>query len=378
MFRVVILQEYVPAYRAPFFEELIRLGRLRSIDIVIAAGHADGKQARRGDSARAAYVYPLEQKELRLAGRRLVFRKTRDVLRNADLIILEQARRNLDAYALLGRARKRSSPKVALWGHGRDYVKDAPWFDAFLQRVLARRCDWFFAYTDAGAEFVAKLGVARHRITTVRNSIDTQQIRVAAQQTSEKELESYRRRLALTDKVAVFVGGLDDSKRIAFLVEAAIIAHSIEPEFRLLVVGEGADRHVVDAAVSRCPAIVYVGALYGGDKVTALLASQLIAMPGRVGLIAVDSLAAGRPIVTTDWPWHAPEFEYLKNGEDCLVTRDDVASYANELVGLLRDDQRLKKMQASAREKAAYYTIRGMAERFVEGIESALVGDSKN
>lgn len=370
MKRVVILQEYVPKYREPLFEELIRLGEDSGISIQVAAGRPEETQSRRGDLTALDFVVPIRQRELRIAGRRLVFRHIGHHLANADLLILEQARRNIDAYRLL--IPRRRSPSIALWGHGKDYVKSNSIIERYLQNFLTKRCDWFFAYTDSGAAAVRNLGVPSNQITVLRNSVDTKAIIDQSSSKTDAEINSFRVSHGLTNNVAVFVGGLDESKRIPFLLEAAQVAHSLDQSFRLLIVGDGNERGRVERASAMSEAVVYAGPIFGAAKTTALLAAKVIAMPGRVGLIAVDSFAAGRPIVTTNWPWHAPEYEYLEPGIDSVLTEDDARTYGENLVAIMNDTSRLAQLQRNCRDKADSYTIEGMARRYFEGIEAAL------
>lgn len=374
MKRVVILQEYVPTYRRPFFEALIRLGQENNIRIDIAAGQPTGKQSQRNDLATADFVTPLSQYELRFAGRRLVFRRTAHVIHGADLIILEQARRNLDTYQLLGR---RSRPyQVGLWGHGKDYVKKSTRAERVLQRYLTKRSDWFFAYTELGAEEVRSFGFPSDKITVVRNSVDTVEIRSLARVITTADIASFRSLHGMTDNTAVFIGGLDETKRISFLLEAAAAAHKLDDTFRLLIVGDGPARHAVEDASGCSESVLYAGALLGRSKTLALLASKVIAMPGRVGLVAVDSFASGRPIVTTDWPWHAPEFEYLSPGANSVVAEDN--DFAKELLSLMNDEPRLARMQNDCLSRSSEYTTDAMASRFFRGIAQALGEERSN
>ncbi|GAA5193167.1 hypothetical protein GCM10023346_17190 [Arthrobacter gyeryongensis] len=376
MKRVVILQEYVPTYREPLFRQLIRLGEENGISICVAAGSPKGSQALRGDTSPADFVRPIRQRELRFAGRRMVFRQIGHYLEDADLVILEQARRNLDAYRML--LPNRRSSMVALWGHGKDYVKSTSRIEAYLNSLLTRRCDWFFAYTESGGHSVQNLGVPSTRVTVLRNSVDTKMIVQKSATISSTELAHFRDTRGLTDNVAVFVGGLDESKRIPFLLEAAEVAHSLDPSFRLLVVGDGVQRPLIEKAAETSDAVVYAGALFGAEKTRALLSAKVIAMPGRVGLIAVDSFAAGRPIVTTDWPWHAPEFEYLLPGIDSLTTEDDSRIYGESLLGLMNDTARLGFLQNNCQAKEADYSIEAMSQRYFEGISRALEVGGRN
>lgn len=376
MRRVVILQEYVPAYRQSFFEELIRLGRLSSVEISVVAGSASTDQRRRQDDAQANFVVKIPQREFRIAGKRIVIRKSESVCANADLVILEQARRNIDAYFHL--MRRRRPYRIALWGHGRDYVKPTSRIDGALSNMLTSRADWFFAYTNEGSRAVQKSGFPAGQISVVKNAIDTHAIIKLHESISESDVTSFRDAHNLTKNVAVFVGGLDNSKRIPFLLKAAHLAHRADPSFRLLVIGAGRDQAIVEREARNNQAVVFTGPLHGREKATAILAAKVMAMPGRVGLVAVDSFAFGRPLVTTDWPWHAPEYEYLTNNVDCVVAPDEVQAFSASLLSLMNDDERLILLQKNCLSKSSEYSTEAMAERFLRGILGALRMEDSN
>lgn len=369
MKRVVIVQEYIPGYRKQFFEELTRLGRAKAIGVEVIAGLPHGKQLERAD-ATPALSAPVRQYELRFRGRRLVFRQIRQRITGADLVICEQARRNLDLYFLLLNRRRRF--RIALWGHGKDYVQSSSRLDRFLQKLITLKADWFFAYTPEGANAVEQLGFPSDRVTVVRNAVDTTGMARQMESVTVQDIHDFRAAYGLTANTAIFIGGLDSSKRVPFLLEAARHAHEIDPTFRLLIIGDGADRPLVEQAVEDSPSVIFTGPLAGKQKTVALMAGKIIAMPGRVGLVAVDSFAVGRPVVTTDWPWHAPEFDYLNDGTDSLVTDDDPAMFAEAMVALMRDGKRLKTLQDACLAKSTLYSIESMAERYLDGIVELL------
>ena len=108
-----------------------------------------------------------------------------------------------------------------------------------------------------------------------------------------------------------FVGAYDSSKLLPLVFAAAEVTHRELPEFRLVIAGAGPLKDVVDDAARRLPFVI---SLPRADT-TALArigrVSDCLLMPGRVGLVAVDALALGMPVVTTTYPRHAPEAEYL-------------------------------------------------------------------
>lgn len=374
MRRVMILQEYIPEYRVAFWEELHSRAAAEEIDIVVACGRPNGAQSMRGDSATVSFVVPLLHREWILLGRRVVVRKISAAAKHADLIILEQARRNLDAYQLLG-ARRPRGRVVALWGHGRDYTRRTRGADRVVTRWLTSRADWFFAYTQGGVEAVVKDGYPRERTTVVQNSIDTSALRAGISSVQEVEVESFRERYDLRDKTALFVGALDESKRLQFLLEAAEKSSELDCNFRLVIAGDGPLRSTVESWASRYDWLTYLGPVDGTRKAVALASAQVLAMPGRVGLVAVDSFAAGLPIITTDWGWHAPEFEYLVNGRNSIVAGDTVILYSRALVETINDSKLLSRLREACIQDSTKYTVEIMAENFLNGIRQVLMGD---
>lgn len=368
---VVILQEYVPQYRIPFFRRLIALGKDSGIDIRIAAGSANKEQRQRKDGTPADFTISISQIEIRILSTRLVFRRVGPVIAEAKLVIMEQARRNADAYWLLLSPWQRRR-KICLWGHGRDLVESPSRIKRQIMSRLTRGADWFFAYTEGSRDSVVSGGYPVSRTTIVQNSIDTADLQKDISRVTHAQVRDFREENRLTNLTAVFVGGLDESKRLPFLFEACRRAFQMNADFRLIVVGSGPLKESVEKLTETEPWLRYLGPLFGSEKALVLAAADIICMPGRVGLVAVDSFAAGRPIVTTAWPWHGPEFEYLEHGSTCVVSGDGEQAYADALIRLLTNRLELQTMQEACRSNRGRFTIEEMAARFFEGIQRAL------
>jgi glycosyltransferase involved in cell wall biosynthesis len=371
--RVAILQEYVPAYRVPFFLELQRRCEAVGIEVSIHAGGASAEQAKRADSAHHLLrVHEVPQREFRLMTRRLTWRRTAMTTRGADLVILEQARRNIDAYRLLLPRRLWPAPRVALWGHGRNYVLTRSRAEDRLMATLTRRADHFFAYTDEGARYVESLGMTPTRITSVRNAIDTLEFKSELDSITDQQLDAFRNKHGLTDQTFLYVGGLDGSKRIDFLLDTADQVAARHPDFRLLIAGDGVLRPLVEERAAGSPAIRYSGRLNGINKALAFETSKALLVPGRVGLIAVESIAAGKPILTTEWPHHAPEFGYLTPGDSVLVSPNQLAEYVALVVRVMTEPAMVSDARIHLARLAPHFGTEQMAANFHRGIEAVL------
>jgi glycosyltransferase involved in cell wall biosynthesis len=181
-------------------------------------------------------------------------------------------------------------------------------------------------------------------------------------------MEQRQRHRLAAGRTGLFVGALSSTKRISFLVEAAENIAERLPGFRLLVAGTGEEQQAVDAAAARTPVVVPVGQAFGEHKALLGAVSDVMLMPGLVGLCAVDSFVLEAPIVTTDWPWHAPEFEYLEHGRNACVAPDDPRQYASSVAELLSNPDRLDAMRAECRKDARQYTVEEMSRRFADGL----------
>lgn len=384
--RITIVQPYIPHYRTAFYSRVQELLRAAGCSLEVLHGPPPLAVAARRDASRCVCAVQVPTWRLRApGGRSLFWHDVRRRVAAADVVVLEQALRNLEAYSLLAGQRMKTAlgrpvPRIALWGHGRTYTKEMSQLQEAAKDAVTRQADWFFAYTQRGAAHVASRGFPRDRITVLRNCIDTTELAAARERAGTPGTPEYaeaaelrgRHRL-VPGRTALFVGGLDAPKRIPFLLDCARRLGTALPGFRLLVAGDGADRGLVEASASVTDSpVVALGHRTGRDMALLGAVSDVMLMPGRVGLCAVDSFALRTPIVTTDWPWHAPEFEYLEHGRNAVVTRDDPAAYAAAVQRVLSSGSHLESLREACRRDATDYTIDGMAARFCDGLQHML------
>ena len=291
-------------------------------------------------------------------------------LLTADLIIAELALRNLVVFkwAVLGGVKR-----LALWGHGGTYTKANTKFEEWVKTKLANHCDWFFGYTQNGVDSVVEKGFQSNFTTVVQNSTDTNELTKLVGEVTQQRIDDFKSVHSIGDgSVAVFVGALDASKRLEFLIASAVLVQKKVPDFELLIFGSGTQLDSVLASCEEFPFIKYCGRADQNHQALISRVAKLIMMPGRVGLIAVDSFALGLPIATTKWPWHAPEFEYLSNGRNSVIFKDTLEDYSLGVINLIRDEFRLSELRDNCLEDSKIYTIETMAFNFHEGVMKVL------
>lgn len=372
MTRLMIVQPYVPSYRVNFFRDLRSRLAVSGVELTLVAGRPQGSARSRSDEAGAGSVdVYLRQRAYAVGGRSLDVRFLAEHVRRTrpDLVVLEQAVKNLEAYPVLARSVLGLGASVGMWGQGRTFSTRQKKVTAAAKDWLTRRTDWFFAYTREGAEHVMRGGYPTDRVTVLNNTIDTEALRLDLESVRDDELDEFRMAHRLTPgRTALFLGGVDPDKGIDFLLAAAERAHEAMPDFRLVIAGAGSSMDEVRRRQASGSPIVHVGRVEGHAKALALKSADLMMVPQWVGLVAVDSLVSGAPIVTTRHASHSPEFGYLVDGRNALVTDHSIAAYASGVRSLLEDVDHRAALAGQAREDSRAYSLDGMVSRFTEGV----------
>lgn len=365
--RVVIVQPYVPAYRVAFFEQLRQVLADEGVECVVAAGVPRNDQAGRGDSVRPGWLVPIQRRTLTIGARSLDLSVSPPPWKHTDAVILGLEGSSIPVYHSLLMARA-AKVRVGLWGHVRSYVAPGNPIDLWLETRQMRLADHVFAYTAGGAADAVRRGVPQAKVTTVMNTVDTSSLQYECKDVERRSRPSFAEGASRQHTFA-FIGGLDSSKRIAFLAEFLDILWQKDRTIRLLVGGAGAERSLLNRAVNRGQ-VVDLGFVDTRRKAEVLIHSRAVLMPGRIGLVAVDALVARRPILTTEWPWHAPESEYLVEGVSRWTSRDTPRAYADLVLQTAYGEE-----SPISADCWRYPTLHEMTRRYAEGVR-ALIGTS--
>jgi hypothetical protein len=319
--KILVTQPYVPAYRVPLFSEVARILTSEGHEFVVASGRAHGTQALRGDQATADWSHHFTTSTISIGSRRIEHRKMPIAAGGADLVVSELEALNTFAW----RRSLESRTSLVLWGHGKPYVNDSTWLADRLEWALARRSTHLMTYTDGGRNFlVDQGGIDSSKVTAIGNSTDTKALRTAMANLSDESRMSIRSEVGQGMR-ALFVGGLDASKRIDFLIEAAKAARNSHPDFKLILVGRGELDDFVKAKIAGGAPLIQFPDARNERLVQVASSASMIWMPGRVGLVAVDAVALGLPLHTTNFRYHAPELELLRDDEVAYLPNDPTA-----------------------------------------------------
>jgi len=366
---VTIYQPRVPIYRTKFFKVLKQLGNDTGINYRVVAP-AEVADSRNDEDLSNQNVERIKTLKIRIFGSEIHLFNVKKIIYNSDLVITEHALH--DFLAITSLLYLNNFP-LALWGHGRTYTERIGKVKEYFKKIMIKRAAWYFAYTNGVAKYVAKNSNNPKKITVLNNSIDVYELELCMAEISNTPEEELRRDLSLfSERTAIFIGALDDTKRVEFILEATKRVKAIIPDFELVICGDGPGRSkILEANID---GVHYLG--FGGAQLKAKLSkiALFILNPGRVGLLAVDSFSLGLPIITTEWEFHAPEFEYLENNRTAIITHDSVEDFVSGIVKYLGDEERIRTMKANCINERDLYSVEKMAARFHEGVTNFFEG----
>lgn len=230
-----------------------------------------------------------------------------------------------------------------------------------LIRAVTRRISVRIAVSHAAERFVAPRIGGSFRI--VPNGVDVDRFANA----QPADLGAGRKLL--------FVGRLDERKGFRIAVRAFAILASERPDLRMIVVGDGPERSAIDALpVDVRDRISMLGTVANTDLPPYHAACDLFlgtSVGGEsFGIVLVEAMAAGLPVVASDIPGYD---EVVRDGVDGLLvpSRDPVALAA--AAGSILDDPGLAvRLSDAGRARARTYDWATVTTQLMACYEQAI------
>jgi glycosyltransferase involved in cell wall biosynthesis len=173
-------------------------------------------------------------------------------------------------------------------------------------------------------------------------------------------------------QVILFLSRLDRKKGLDLLLRAFAEARAHRPEALLAIAGSGdaefaAEMKALVSQLGIADHVVWLGFLTGQDKLSALSAASVFALPSyseNFGIALVEALAAGLPCVLSDQIGIAPDIAASGAG---LVTSCDTTALAAALRDLLGDEALCARLGIKAKRLAQQrYSLAAMTGSLIE------------
>jgi L-malate glycosyltransferase len=372
MKKVLIIYKFLPQYRVEFFDKLKDSLLQYDIDLILIYGKLKNQDSIKNDERNLDWAIYRESKLIKVGSTGLLWQPCLDMLPKVDLVIVEQANSLLVNYLLIPLS-KVMKFKFAFWGHGANLQDDTNSAKNRFRYFFLNQSDYWFAYTNGVKNFLIEKGVNNRKITVVDNAIDTLSLKQQYDNLSMSEVDNLKTEMGINgNNVAIYCGGIYKEKRVDFLIEASVIIKEKIEDFHLIFVGAGPEAYRVKEASETYDWIHYVGPKFGVERVPYFKMSELFLMPGLVGLAILDTFATETPMITTDFPYHSPEIEYLENGKNGVITANNIDDYSKQVIDLFLNEDKIVRLKESCLNSSTLYSTENMVVNFTNGILKCL------
>ncbi|WP_159451333.1 glycosyltransferase [Demequina sp. NBRC 110054] len=354
--RVAITQPYVPAYRRRLWELVIQQLADEHIEARVFYGaNARERAAReaRGDAVDAEWAFEVPTRMWGYSGAfpAVVDRQLPRDWRRAILVTEMQAT-NVNAWRQLVSRR----PFVT-FGHGESGTTSNGSVATRLRAILNRHARQVVTYTEEGRTAVIAAGrLDPSRVTAFGNATDTSALRAALARVDHEDIERFNSEHGIDSsaKIALVLGAMRENKRISLLVDAARRVLQEDQSWWIVAAGDGPEAGKLRVLQEETGRVVMLGHASADEFAPAASQAQLLLNPGRIGLVAVDALVMGLPVLTAPGAEHAPEAAYLEEGLGLICAeRATDAAFAEAWLGHVPATSPVTGIEVPSIEKAA-------------------------
>ena len=178
-----------------------------------------------------------------------------------------------------------------------------------------------------------------------------------------------------------FMGRFEEPRKgLQVLIDSLAIVARFIPDVRYLIAGPGdSEEFMKKLNLQLRSRITFLGRLSDKQKESFLKSVEIYVAPNTggesFGIILTEALSAGTAVIASD----IPAFKaVLENGEvGDLFKNEDSADLAKAIVGLLRDDDRRKKLASNGKLSSQKYDWQVVAEQIESVYEMAIAGGQR-
>lgn len=234
-----------------------------------------------------------------------------------------------------------------------------------LVGLALRKASHVIALSNELKTATIRFGVAADNITVIPNGVNISQFPVGSTEGRKNQL--------------IFVGSLIERKGVNYLIQAMASLVASQPDIRLIIVGEGKDRVLLEELTKQLglqESIIFMGT-QSQEKVSELMReSRLFILPSieeGQGVVLVEALASGTPSIGSR-VGGIPDVITPDVGK--VVDAGDVQGLAAAIVSFLIDNGLWETASANARIRAErHYDWHSLTERMIEIYQTAISGE---
>jgi glycosyltransferase involved in cell wall biosynthesis len=247
-----------------------------------------------------------------------------------------------------------------------NFLKNA--IDRWLQDFM-RRCQHIIIPSESMRDTLVNEYGLKNNFTVIPTGIDLDLYRKAsgAKIRSKRHWEK--------DIVMVSIGRLAPEKNWPTLIQAAALVLKENPQFRLVLIGDGPERKNLEDLAKELgiqKRVTFVGSLSFSETPSYMKAANLFGFASVTetqGLATLEAMAAGLPVVAVD---ASGTRDMLKHGQQGYLVENDAEALAAGIKKLLSNPDRMQKFAQAACKKAQSFNIEHLTEKLLNVYEQAI------
>lgn len=253
-----------------------------------------------------------------------------------------------------------------------EFLKNAVhrWLRDYIQK-----CQHIVIPSESIREILVREYGLEERYTVIPTGTDLEPYRCADWQALRKE-KGWQ-----DETVLISVGRLAPEKNWETLLQAFAKISSQRAGLRLVLIGDGPARSALEtlaAELGIAERVTFTGALPFEDVPCHLKAADVFAFASVTetqGLVTIEAMAAGLPVVAVDGSGTRDIVEHGKQG---FLVENDADALAKGLKKLLADPQRMKRFSNNGLKKARTFDINELGKELVGVYEQAIQDKKEN
>ncbi|HET9590052.1 MAG TPA: glycosyltransferase [Anaerolineales bacterium] len=183
------------------------------------------------------------------------------------------------------------------------------------------------------------------------------------------------------DKVIVSIGRLAPEKNWETLLRAAARVYAKHRDMRLVLIGDGPEREDLEHLARElgiAERVTFTGKFSFEEIPTYLKAADLFSFASVTetqGLVTIEAMAAGLPVVAVDG---TGTHDIVEHGKEGLLVKNDPEALAASIIKMFSNPHEMKKFQAKALKKARSFDIDHLGKKMVQVYKQAIQDKKEN
>jgi glycosyltransferase involved in cell wall biosynthesis len=183
------------------------------------------------------------------------------------------------------------------------------------------------------------------------------------------------------DKVLISIGRLAREKNWETLLRAAAQVYTQHPTLRLVLIGDGPDKQTLEllaAELGIAERVTFTGEVPFDEIPAYLKAADMFGFASVTetqGLVTIEAMAAGLPVVVVDG---SGSHDIVDNGKEGFLVDNDPNALASAINQMLSNPEQMKQFSVKALKKARIFDANRLGKQMVKVYEQAIQDKKEN